>query len=665
MKRTLRSLAASALTFAIVSISSARAHAVATFELVDLDPPGAGFNDMTPATPVGGNMGTTLGEQRRIAFDRALEMWGRVLESDVPIVVAATFDPAEFECTNGFAALGHAGSSSVQFDVPGVDPDIILTEALADQIAGMDLAPGLPDIEAAFNGGIADCIDGFDWYYGLDATSPRNTANLLQVVLHEIAHGLGFTTFVDPETGEDLSPGRTDPFTMLLFDLATEKHWSEMTPEERVISGSTPRGLVWDGQYANDAARAVLLPGAPHITTTPEVAGLRDMLMAGNFGRPLQTPIVGSVAAAPVVQCGDPVSGVSGAIAISPGDTCHPMNLTYSAEQAGAIATLITTEALPPENFDVPVEDLAEIPLNTTALEIHADDAELLLAATGVMVTLSADMAQLNGADPEGRLYMYASLPLRSSSTASHFDPMARPDLTMEPAESTNPRHDITVDRALLRDVGWRTLCGNGMPDTGEECDNGATNSDTVADACRTTCRRASCGDGVVDTGETCDPGSGAGADPMCTSTCTRPVCGNGMREGAEECDSGAANSNTTPNACRTTCENPSCGDGVVDNGEACDDAATPATCMLCMVTSTGTGGSAGSGAAGSAGNVSSGAGGTAADPPKNKDGGDDDDGGCGCRVSGSRPASSSYALLLAAVVLGLRRRGRDGRRAI
>jgi hypothetical protein len=254
---------------------------------------------------------------------------------------------------------------------------------------------------------------------------------------------------------------------------------------------------------------------------------------------------------------------------------------------------------------------------------------------------------------------MYASSPIRSASTASHFDPIARPDLTMEPAESRNARHDITLERALLRDIGWRTLCGNGMPDAGEECDAGPANSDTVSDACRTTCENAHCGDGVVDTGEACDPGDGPNVDPSCTATCTRPVCGNGVRELEEECDNGAANSDSTPNACRTTCENANCGDGVIDDGEACDDALTPATCRLCLMTSTGSGGSAGSGAAGGAagGGGTSGSAGTGSDPDPKKKGGDGDDGGCGCRVNGARPATAGYVLLLAALALRARRR--------
>ena len=84
-------------------------------------------------------------------------------------------------------------------------------------------------------------------------------------------------------------------------------------------------------------------------------------------------------------------------------------------------------------------------------------------------------------------------------------------------------------------------VCGDGVLEPGEECDDGAANSDTDPDACRTTCVLPSCGDGVVDMGE--------------------------------ECDEGLNNSDTARDACRTDCTLPSCGDGVVDFGEACDDA--------------------------------------------------------------------------------------------
>jgi hypothetical protein len=59
--------------------------------------------------------------------------------------------------------------------------------------------------------------------------------------------------------------------------------------------------------------------------------------------------------------------------------------------------------------------------------------------------------------------------------------------------------------------------CGNGMLEADEECDDGAANSDTQPDACRTSCRLPFCGDLVVDTGEDCDPPDG---DAYCTPLC-------------------------------------------------------------------------------------------------------------------------------------------------
>ena len=93
-------------------------------------------------------------------------------------------------------------------------------------------------------------------------------------------------------------------------------------------------------------------------------------------------------------------------------------------------------------------------------------------------------------------------------------------------------------------------LCGDGILDAGEACDNGSGNSDVAPDSCRTDCRRAYCGDAVIDRGE--------------------------------QCDDGSRNRSNLPNTCREDCTLPVCGDGIVDDGshaatktafnEACDD---------------------------------------------------------------------------------------------
>lgn len=93
-------------------------------------------------------------------------------------------------------------------------------------------------------------------------------------------------------------------------------------------------------------------------------------------------------------------------------------------------------------------------------------------------------------------------------------------------------------------------LCGDGVLDPGEACDNGSRNSDVDPNKCRTDCRRPYCGDGVIDHGE--------------------------------QCDDGSDNRRNLPNTCREGCILPVCGDGIVDDGshratnkafnEACDD---------------------------------------------------------------------------------------------
>ncbi len=63
------------------------------------------------------------------------------------------------------------------------------------------------------------------------------------------------------------------------------------------------------------------------------------------------------------------------------------------------------------------------------------------------------------------------------------------------------------------------TKCGDGIVKGAEQCDNGNSNSDTLANACRTTCKKAGCGDKVTDSGETCDDGNTNSGDG-CSGTC-------------------------------------------------------------------------------------------------------------------------------------------------
>ncbi|MBI2598518.1 MAG: DUF4215 domain-containing protein [Candidatus Diapherotrites archaeon] len=96
--------------------------------------------------------------------------------------------------------------------------------------------------------------------------------------------------------------------------------------------------------------------------------------------------------------------------------------------------------------------------------------------------------------------------------------------------------------------VRAQSICGNGVVEGTESCDNGSLNSDSRSDACRETvcsiggqqCCNSWCGDNVIDSSEECDFGvAGNVAGSGCTSVCTFEGCPNGIVEGTEQCDDG------------------------------------------------------------------------------------------------------------------------------
>jgi cysteine-rich repeat protein len=157
--------------------------------------------------------------------------------------------------------------------------------------------------------------------------------------------------------------------------------------------------------------------------------------------------------------------------------------------------------------------------------------------------------------------------------------------------------------------------CGNGLLSPGEACDDGNTVSgDGCSGDCRQVqpgwrCRMpgrpctevcgedagacadggpaAVCGNGIVEPGEECDNGSDTSKTPYngdgtyggCTGECTYGAyCGDGVINGQEACDNGPANIDLYGQpGCTFLCTTASyCGDGIVDasNGEECDSGA-------------------------------------------------------------------------------------------
>ncbi|HEX5095528.1 MAG TPA: DUF4215 domain-containing protein [Acidimicrobiia bacterium] len=118
--------------------------------------------------------------------------------------------------------------------------------------------------------------------------------------------------------------------------------------------------------------------------------------------------------------------------------------------------------------------------------------------------------------------------------------------------------------------------CGNGVTDTiasggtvDELCDDGNT---VNGDGCNATCDSdESCGNGIVDlgAGEVCDDGNTMGGDDCSADCLVSLLCGNGAIDPPEECDDGDT---TSGDGCSAACRIERCGNGITDAGEECDD---------------------------------------------------------------------------------------------
>ena len=211
---TSRAVSAATMLAALLSAPLAIAQP-AVFIINNVNAAGVGFNDPTPAAPVGGNTGTTLGEQRLKAFEYAASLWSKRLNSPVPIRIRALFTPL------GANVLGSAGALSVHRDfVNAPVPGTWYPQALANSLAGVDLSTS-DDIQANFS-------TLFAFYLGLDNKAPAGQSDLVAVLLHEFAHGLGFAQLGNVTAGS-LFNGLPDLYNRRLLDTSTGLYWPQMS----------------------------------------------------------------------------------------------------------------------------------------------------------------------------------------------------------------------------------------------------------------------------------------------------------------------------------------------------------------------------------------------------------------------------------------------------
>jgi hypothetical protein len=178
----------------------------------------APWSDSTPATPVGNNPGTTLGQQRQNALKEAVNQLSQQLASPVPIIVHACW--AHLGGDANRATLAQASSTGVALTDTGFPMPWLAkrytwyTDTQISRMGGTNLCGvfggdcgGINNdaIEITFNSdiGLSSVLGGSPFYFGYTPDAGSNSSDFIAIAMHEIIHGLGFSGLanVDPSAG--------------------------------------------------------------------------------------------------------------------------------------------------------------------------------------------------------------------------------------------------------------------------------------------------------------------------------------------------------------------------------------------------------------------------------------------------------------------------------
>jgi uncharacterized protein (TIGR03382 family) len=431
----------------------------------------AGFDDPTPATPLGLNFGTTRGDQALIVFQAATAMWGAVLRSPIPIFIDSQFNSAttdsHFICTPQGAVLAYTSPSGAETGPNFPNPDAAYISALANALSGQTPSGDVAQFQVNINGdlGTSSCDFLAAWYFGLDTQIAQGTISLFTTLLHEFGHGLGFFSFVDTSSGKANPP---TIFDYHIFDVSSGTTWATETPTQRLKLVTTPGGIAFDGPAVR-ADIPTFLAAPPDFVVTFDAGTTSVNFAQGQFSGPLVGS--GPVAATnPLDACNEltDASEINGKFALierslaDAGVVCTFFSKSQRAADAGAIGVII---------YDDVGEALIEMP-GTPALSIPAAfisnrDGTILQGelAQGPVSAAFGTAAQVSNTDPSGtRVLLYTPPQVSSGSSVSHWNSNSYPHtLLLEFANEPDIRFDMDFTPDVMSDLGWSVVTGLGV----------------------------------------------------------------------------------------------------------------------------------------------------------------------------------------------------------
>ena len=248
------------------------------------------WTDTTAATPVGGNPGTTLGDQRKNALAYASQQLVTQLGIQVPLIVHAC--GAHLGGDKNSAVLAHAGPTNFSYDTASASSNFLpkkytwYPSTLLARLDGSTLCGSIGGpcdevsnaaIEAVFNEdfGSADVLDGEQFYFGYTPdTSGMHEVDFISVAMHEMTHGLGFIGLVntDPTQGAlGAKAGISADGKTIAYDDSSVGPYDDIFDDSVAIVDATAKTsqpfLGYEVNGSRDAERAAAMVSGPTVSS--------------------------------------------------------------------------------------------------------------------------------------------------------------------------------------------------------------------------------------------------------------------------------------------------------------------------------------------------------------------------------------------------------------